>query len=172
MAEVQVTHTFVSSKPDSPDPTLVSSNEWNAAHKAQGGSDGQVGMRSSGAASGEVWVHGPTVLRTQDAFTGSVGTTPAMASTVVILSSAAYVLLVPSVKVQLALGSDGICSVFRDGAPLVTGEIRADSTYVMPFPAVVAETGGSHTYHVLITGSSGLITSAQAILTVTILGRL
>lgn len=41
MADI-VTHAFVTTKPDSPDPSLVSASEWNEGHVLQGGSNGQV----------------------------------------------------------------------------------------------------------------------------------
>lgn len=56
MADVKVTHAFVSPKPSSPDSTKIDGPRWNAALIFSDGADGEVPIRDSNAATGARWV--------------------------------------------------------------------------------------------------------------------
>jgi len=61
MADVVVTHKFVSGKADGPDPTLVQPSKWNQDHNFGAGVDGQVLVRDSAQVDGANWLDLPSV---------------------------------------------------------------------------------------------------------------
>jgi hypothetical protein len=61
MAEI-LTHTFVSAKAESPDPSLVSAHEWNDGHTFAGGSNGQVLSFDSTKGKSITWIDGVRTL--------------------------------------------------------------------------------------------------------------
>src|SRR5579864_536102 len=63
MADVAITHKFVSGKADGADGTLVQPSKWNQDHNFGGGTDGQFLVRDSAQVDGASWVTVPTVLR-------------------------------------------------------------------------------------------------------------
>src|SRR4030095_1977011 len=172
MADVSIVHAFILSKPESPDPSIVSNQEWNAPNLVSGGISGQLLMRDGNAQTGASYMDGAGVERSSDAFSGSATTTPAMAVTTVSCNSNAYILVQPHVNVTLAVGNSAIMSIRRNGAVITTGAIRADGAFYQPFNWLFAEVPGSYAYDILLMGSSGAITNASVVLTALRLGRL
>lgn len=171
MAEVQIAHAFVSAKADSPDPTLVSSSEWNDYLHFINGNDAQMLLRATTTNTGAVWAEGPAILRPSDAFSGSQVTTPALCSTPLTFATSVFILLLPSVSVTLTAGTGAILSIRRNAVAIATGPIRCDSTFLSPFPMYAVETPGTYTYDMLISGTSGSVTNVSAILTIFTIGK-
>lgn len=172
MADVLITSPFTLTKPESPDGTIVSTSEWNAAKLITGGAPGQVLVRDASSSTGASWIDGAAVQRVSDAFTGSATTTPGMALAIVNCTSNAYVLAQPHAILVLAAGTNAIMSIRRNGIVVATGAMRADGAFYQPFSWVFSEAPGVYNYDLLFSGTSGAITSANAVLTTTRIGRL
>lgn len=170
MVAVNIKHSFVSTKPDSPDPTVVSSSEWNAPLVVSAGATGQVLVRNGAEALGASYIDGATVQRVSDSFIGSASTTPAMSLTTVTFTSNGVVLLVPNMLVVLATGTGGTLSIQRNGVNIVTGPINCSNVWFTPFTGFSIEVPGTYTYNILISGSTGVVTNAQTVLNVLKLG--
>jgi hypothetical protein len=172
MVDVLITSPFVLTKPESADPTIVSTSEWNAAKLIAGGTSGQVLVRDAASGTGASWVDGPAVQRVSDAFSGSATTTPGMALAIVNCTSNAFVIVQPHAILVLAAGNAAVMSIRRNGTVIATGAIRADGAFYQPFNWVFSEAPGVYNYDLLFSGTSGAITSANAVLTAIRLGRL
>jgi hypothetical protein len=172
MADVVITSPFLSAKPESPDGSVVSTSEWNAAKLISGGSAGQVLARSGASPTGATWIDGTIVQRTSEAFNGSIVNTPPMAPAIVSCTSNAFVLVIPHVIVVLAAGTAATMGIRRNGVSVSTGQIRADGAYYQPFSYVIGEVPGTYTYDVILSGTSGAITSASVTLSVLRFGAL
>jgi hypothetical protein len=172
MGEVLITSSFVLTKPESSDNTIVSTSEWNGPKLITGGSPGQVLVRDTTSSTGASWIDGAAVQRVSDAFTGSATTTPGMALTIVTCASNAYVTVQPHVNLVLAVGNAAVMSIRRNGTVIVTGAMRGDGAFYQPFSWVFSESPGTYNYDLLFSGTSGAITSASAVLTATKVGRL
>jgi hypothetical protein len=172
MADVLITSPFVLNKPESPDNTIVSNSEWNAAKLIAGGSPGQVLIRDSQSPTGASWVDGMLVQRTGEAFNGSITNTPGMALNIMNCSSNAFVEVKPHVLVVLAVGTNAVMSIRRNGVVVVTGAIRADGAYYQPFTWLFSEAPGVYNYDLIFSGTSGAITSINAVITAIRYGRL
>jgi hypothetical protein len=172
MVDVLITSPFVLTKPESPDNTIVSNSEWNAAKLVGGGSPGQILARDSGSATGASWIDGLAVQRTSDVFNGSATTTPTLASTIVACATNAFVIVQPYILATLAVGTNAVLSIRRNGALVATGNIRADSAFYQPFNFVVSEAPGTYTYDVLVSGTTGAVTNCQVVLTTLRFGKL
>lgn len=170
MADISIRHAFVSTKPDSLDSTIVSSSEWNANEIISGGATGQVMTRNGGSPTGGSYIDGAMVQRVSDSFAGSIATTPPMSVITVTFTSNGVVLLIPNVLVALSSGAAGILSIQRNGSNIATGAINCIGTWFTPFTAFAVEAPGTYTYNILITGTSGAVTTAQTVLNVLKLG--
>lgn len=172
MVDVHIAHTFVSAKADSPDPTLVSSSEWNDFLEAVNGNNSQMMLRNNTSPYGMTWVDGPSIVQGSGAFTGSQVTTPPLCSTSPTFASGVYVLLLPSVLVTLTAGNGAILSIRRNAVVIASGAIRCDSTFFSPFTGYAVESAGTFTYDILISGTSGSVTNVNATLTIFSIGKL
>jgi hypothetical protein len=54
-------HKFTSPKPQTADPTMVGSSQWNDEHVFAGGSNGQILQRDSGQTDGATWTSNPSL---------------------------------------------------------------------------------------------------------------
>ncbi len=73
MADVAVTHPFVSTKADGADTTRVRPTNWNANHTYAGGADGDVVAYDAAAATKATWAKRAKVLSIITANVGNVG---------------------------------------------------------------------------------------------------
>jgi hypothetical protein len=112
MAEI-ITHAFVTTKPDSPDPSLVSATEWNDGHTFSGGSNGQTLAADNTQPKGIRWIDG-TVQFTGSANilggspqTVTLATFTANTPAIIILAYATYQVCTPSASAGLNLMLDG-----------------------------------------------------------------
>src|SRR5882724_7227456 len=108
MADVVVTHKFVSGKADGPDPTLVQPSKWNQDHNFGAGVDGQVLVRDSAQVDGANWLDLPSVSGGAYAVRGLVGQNQAAApNTKYEISADAVVLRNPTTGQTITKTSTG-----------------------------------------------------------------
>lgn len=162
MAELRINHAFVSTKPDSPDPSIISSSEWNAAEVATGGLHGQIIARDGTVASGLSTVHGAALTTASESYSGASPSAP-LADTVINFTSAAQLLLLVTITATVSDSSNVTVDVRRDGLSIGTficnGSGRADMVSL-----VRTEAAGAHTYTVVCSLGTGTFTNLTAFL--------
>jgi hypothetical protein len=172
MVDVLITSPFLLTKPESPDNTIVSTSEWNAAKLITGGAPGQVLARDGASATGATWIDGTAVQRTSENFSGSIVNTAPMAPAIISCTSNAFIFVQPYVLLVLAVGSSAVMAIRRNGTSVATGQVKADGFFYQAFSYVASEVPGTYTYDVILSGTSGAITTANVVITTIRLGRL
>src|SRR4030095_1069936 len=129
MAEVSITHSFVSAKAEHPDATVVSTNEWNTPLLISGGSTGQTVVRDQTQPHGARWVQGPQIVSNSGAYSGGAQTSPGLASisVAVAVGTTAAIVLSANVSVQASSGQVTTITLYRDGSPLRTFSVSGAS---------------------------------------------
>lgn len=171
MASVEVSHTFVSPKPDSTDTTIVSSSEWNALEKFGGGVNGQTPARNSADPQGASWVHGPAVSNNQNNHSG-VAPSPPLAVTTITFNSNAVVMLFVVANCVTSNSSAGIVELYRDGVLRNSAPLNIAGQTITARVDSINEVPGTHTYHLVITSGGATITSSFAQLVTLVIGVL
>jgi hypothetical protein len=148
---VHVKHAFVSTKPDSPDSSLVSSSEWNASELFSGGVQGDTIARDSGSATGASWVSGVRAQSDSDTHTGA-SPSPALLDIVVTLTGAANILAIPVIVAVTSGGSVCTLSLRENGTPL-SGWTAPGNGVANNNPILLVRSAGSYAYTVVATAS-------------------
>lgn len=170
MAEVEISHAFVSAKPDVTDPTVIDSTIWNALLAIGGGVNGQMPVRDTGQAHGARWTQGPFVQRTTGSYTGTGSSTPAMAANVVTLSTPGVVILLPYVTAATSANQAVVMAVRRNGSNLSLPNWFGTNVGGIPWIEVINEVAGTYTYDLIVSVSTGNLVSVGVYLTALMLG--
>ena len=170
MAELQIKHAFVSTKPDSLNSTMVSSSEWNAPEVATGGSHGQAIVRDISQPSGLSTVQGVEATTATESYSGAPPTTP-LADTVRTFTTAATILIIVNIAAVVSDSSNTTAFVKRNG--VVVAQYGFPGTgFMSSYSLVLNESPGSITLTVECSLSSGTFTSVSATIITMTIGRL
>jgi|SRR5215510_6454532 len=170
MADVLVNHAFVTAKADSPDPTLVSASEWNAAEVFSGGVLGQLVKRDTGSIQGATYIDGPNVHVGGGTYSGA-SPSPALAAVVLTMATASLVMIAVNANVVLSTGNTYTLVVRRNGATFRTRSARATGEFFCVAVDLAAEAVGTVTFDVVISVGAGTFTSAALELQVLTIGH-
>jgi hypothetical protein len=141
MAEI-LTHPFVSVKADSPDPSLVSANEWNDGHLFTGGAEGQKLIYDSTQPKHVRWTDGTVSYNNTTGSPGFVASPQSNVSPVTVVTGS-NCLLVVDVLVGISTndGSGGHFYLVNNGVDVgSSGFIAGANT---PFHTVVTVGAGT-----------------------------
>lgn len=170
MADVLINHSFVSTKPDSPDNSLVSSSEWNANELISGGSSGQVLVRDGSSPTGGTWVDGPAAAQGNESHTGASPSPPLGDISAVATTNIKAIVSVNTACITSG-GAASTVLVQENGVDLISYKVGgAGLTGSLTF--VVARTPGTYTYTAIVTADSGTFTSLNVIIAVLTIGVL
>jgi hypothetical protein len=159
MADVIILPPFISTKPDSPDSSIVSSSEWNAARLISGGLQGQLMARSSGSLTGASYVDGAKINLSSASYSGA---SPAdVTSLVITFTTTVQLMLVYHATAVTSGSANVLVSLKRDGAVVDTFTIDGIG-HGASAPFVIGESPSTHTYTVALTAVSGTFTSSNA----------
>lgn len=156
MPQVNINHAFVSSKPDSPDGSLISSSEWNSPLIVTGGSHSQMLVRDATSPTGVSVVAGPLIASANDTYAGAAPT-PAMGTLSLIMSTASKVILFTNMAANVSDSSNAIGYIYRDGVIFSQFAFAGVGGAICQV-ASFEEAAGSHTYHVQSNLASGTFT--------------
>lgn len=157
MAEGVIKHTFVSTKPDSPDASIVSSSEWNAAHFLSGGSQGQIAMRDGASTTGFSWGNAPQATQATGTYSGASPSNPLAPNVVTFTTNANLLIFVNTIAV-VSDASKATIFLRKDGGTIAQFDVSGAGlrgSNVFTF----VETPGTHTYEASASLSSGSFTS-------------
>lgn len=171
MAEaVQVRHAFVLSKTDSPDPTIVSSSEWNAAELFTGGGHGQILTRDGTSLTGASYINKPVMT----GFVGShagVSPSPPLCVTNVIIEGLSYALVTTTVNAVTSGGAAVSIGVYVND--ILHQTIQAPgSGFSASGTFVLLLNPSGYTYKAIATAVSGTFTSLTITLATFAIGTL
>lgn len=157
MAEIHIKHAFVSTKPDNPDGSIVSSSEWNAPLLVTGGTHGQVLVRDGASSTGVSVVTGPSAGLGTSSYSG-VSPTPPLASTSITIPTGAFIFLAVNIA-AVTSGLASVTAVLREsGVDIAT--IRASGSGLNNGASyVVSRFAATYVYDVICTADSGTFTS-------------
>lgn len=170
MAEVEINHAFVSLKADSPDPSLVSASEWNARLNIGGGSNGQTVVRDASQPHGARWTQGVSVQRTTGTYGGGGTSSLSLASMVVTLQTPGTIILFPYVQALTSASQPVTIAIRRNFANLSLPNWFGTGFGGIFWTEVDTQPAGTYTYDMIVSVSTGTITSVTAYLTALILG--
>lgn len=168
MAEVAITHPFVSTKSESPDNTIVSKNEWNDRLNMSGGLNGQLVMADSTQTHGAKWVNGPAGLNNSANYSGG-NLSGALASIAVVKNTNVFLLAIVTFGGTLASGTTCTVSLYRNAVQFRTQTVQADGIF-RPLVYLFSDTTGTDNYSVVVSTAGPNVTSSTVNLDILVLG--
>lgn len=165
MAEVEITHGFVTAKADSADATLVSANEWNALLTVGGGVNGHIPVRDSTQTHGAKWTQGTTVQKTIGSSSPGTASTPALAQQVLTFTTNVVLIFTLWVQATSSAGQAIAAVIRRDGSNIALINGAGGGIGAVLWVDVSTELPGTHTYDVIVSVATGSLTTAQVSLT-------
>lgn len=169
MAEVRIGHSFVSTKPDSADSSLVSANEWNADELFKNGSPGQTIIRDAGQVTGAKWVQGVSSVQTSGNAGGVVTSLPIAANPITFTTNCILLLMLYAQAITSA-GQAVTLTMRRDAVTTLTPNWAGNGIGGIAIIDVRSEAPGTHTYDVVASVASGTITTVSVSLTALVIG--
>jgi hypothetical protein len=158
MADVIITNPFVSTKPDSPDSSIVSSSEWNAAQFVSGGLQGQLFARNAGSLTGASYVDGAKINFANATYSGATPS-PELCSITLTFNSTVFLMVIAALSAVTSGAANVVVAVKRDGATVDQFTIGGTGL-ATSYPFVIGESPGTHIYTISIAAVSGTFTSA------------
>lgn len=150
---VHINHASLSAKPDNPNQSIMSSNEWNADEILSGGQDGQIILKDSTKATGAKWGQAITINVGNITYSGS-SPTPPEGVVPVTVNDHCVVLLVAGVQSTTSGGAVTQVNVRRNGVVIGGFFVASATSYTALFP-FVENTPGTVTYDLVASVGGG-----------------
>jgi hypothetical protein len=167
---VHIKHAFVSTKPDSPDTSLVSSSEWNASLVVTGGTQGQLVARDAESSTGVSYIDRPFITAAGDSHSGS-SPSGGLSDRAVTVNGIAYIVLMPSATVTTSGGATSTVQLRENGVNISGASFVVSGAGITgSFQWVLSKSTGTYTYDMIVTASSGTFTAVSTILAVFAIG--
>ena len=161
MAET-ITHAFVSAKSDSPDTTLVSATEWNAAHVLSGGINGQVFVYDNTQPNNIRWTDGAKIYNNTYTVPSSTPS-PILNVAGITFTPNSPVIFSISVTLEDFSTSGALPLTFTlklDGNSINTIIVLSEVTRITGYTIYNTTTAGAHTINMSIAAPSNILTGA------------
>lgn len=153
MADV-ITHTFHTTKPDSPDSSLVSASEWEDGHTVLGGANGQTLTFDNTQPKNVRWKDGSTIRATAMTYSGATPSTMLGLLAFATVSHTIATIFVDFLS-TISSGTTTTITIFVDGTAFANFVMQADGFSRQVPLRSLGLNAGNHTITFQFTNTGG-----------------